>query len=131
MFVRFVIDDRTPISDARLGVIQAAYALLRDSTVSTADRARLRALLDWFNERLGPPDRFNRTKSKGYHRRETAGIAWFKDTAAQHIARMREIGDVLERNGHHVTMLTERKLGYVVYEDDHQVIAEPFNDTKT
>jgi hypothetical protein len=28
-------------------------------------------------------------------------------------------------------MLTETRVGYVVYEDDLQVVAEPFADTKT
>lgn len=28
-------------------------------------------------------------------------------------------------------MLTETRIGYVVYEDDLQVVAEPFADTKT
>jgi hypothetical protein len=28
-------------------------------------------------------------------------------------------------------MLTERRIGYVVYEDELQVVAEPFSDTQT
>ncbi len=28
-------------------------------------------------------------------------------------------------------MLWEERIGHVVYEDDYQVVAEPFNDTRT
>jgi len=38
---------------------------------------------------------------------------------------------ILEKYGHPVTMLTETRVGYVVYEDEFQVVAEPFSDTQT
>ena len=38
---------------------------------------------------------------------------------------------VLEAHGYHVSILLEERLGYIVYEDEHQVIAEPFADTRT
>ncbi|MFY7916503.1 MAG: hypothetical protein ACOVPA_17750, partial [Rubrivivax sp.] len=69
--------------------------------------------------------------------RQTAGItrfeaaidSWFKDTAAEHIRQMRLLADILERHGIQVDMLRTRRPGYVVYEDDHQVAAEPYSDT--
>ncbi len=57
------------------------------------------------------PTRFNRTKSKGFYRRKTRGIAWFKDTATEHLARMREIKNILERYGHPVVLLAEARVG--------------------
>jgi hypothetical protein len=44
---------------------------------------------------------------------------------------MHRVKVILEKYGHHVTMLTERHIGYVVSEDDLQVVAEPFSDTRT
>ena len=38
---------------------------------------------------------------------------------------------LLERYGHFVDVLQESHIGYVVWEDAHQVIAEPFKDTRT
>jgi len=87
--------------------------------------------LTWFAQHLETPSRFNRTKSKGYYRRNTRGIAWFKDSATEHLARMQEIRRVLEQHGHVVEMISEARVGYVVYEDAFQVIAEPFSDTRT
>ncbi len=80
---------------------------------------------------LETPSRFNRTKSKGFYRRNTRGIAWFKDTATEHLARMHEIRRVLEQNGQVVEMLSEARVGYIVYEDAFQVVAEPFSETRT
>lgn len=42
---------------------------------------------------------------------------------------MRAIRKVLESNGHVIEMISEARVGYVVYEDAFQVIAEPFSDT--
>jgi hypothetical protein len=44
---------------------------------------------------------------------------------------MHQLKRVLESNGHHVTMVRENRIGYVVYEDHLQVVAEPFSETKT
>jgi hypothetical protein len=57
--------------------------------------------------------------------------AWFKDTATEHLARMHQIKGILERYGHSVVMLSETRVGYVVYDDAYQVVAEPFTDTQT
>ena len=43
---------------------------------------------------------------------------------------MHRMAKILGRYGHVVTMITERRIGYVVYEDDRQVVAEPFKDTR-
>jgi hypothetical protein len=68
---------------------------------------------------------------QGYYRRNTKGIAWFRDNALTHISWMHEIKRVLEANGHVVHIVREDRIGYVVYEDAVQVIAEPFADTRT
>ena len=73
--------------------------------------------LAWLEKNLETPTRFGRTKSKGFYRRKTRGIAWFKDTASEHLARMHQIKAVLERYGHFVVMLSEARVGYVIYDD--------------
>jgi hypothetical protein len=56
------------------------------------------------------PTRFNRSKSKGFYRRRTRGIAWLKDSATEHVARMHQIKSVLERYGHPVVVLAESRI---------------------
>ena len=41
---------------------------------------------------------------------------------------MRELVAILETHGVAVRMLKAQRVGYVVYEDEYQVVAEPFAD---
>ena len=88
-------------------------------------------LLGWLGDNLEKPTRFNRTKSKGYYRRATKGMSWFKPTATDHISRMHALAAILRNHGHQVSLMKTRSPGYVVYEDDYQVVAEPFRDTSS
>ena len=130
-YLRFIISNPHPDTGVADGVFGAAYALREADGVSQADRATLEEHLAWFSKHLPTPTRFNRTNSKGYYRRNTKGIAWFRDSALEPISRMHEIKRVLEVNGHVVHIVRDDRIGYVVYSDDVQVIAEPFADTRT
>lgn len=130
-FIRFVLARRHPDSGVEDGLFTLAYELRDSPAVEAADRDELAENLVWFGENLETPTRFNRTKSKGFYRRKTRGIAWFKNTATDHLARMHQIKAVLENYGHSVVMLSEARVGYVTYEDAVQVVAEPFSDTQT
>lgn len=130
-FVRFVLTTRHHESGVEEGLFRAAYRLRDSSRLENVDRRELTELLRWFGDNLPTPDRFNRSKSKGSYRRATRGIAWFKGSAADFLSRMHLMREILERYGHPVTMLTETRIGYVVYEDEVQVVAEPFADTRT
>lgn len=129
--IRFVLSSRHPDSGVEDGIFGVAYSLRDNPEVHLDDREQLRADLAWFEKKLPTPARFNRTTSKGHYRRATRGITWFRDTAAECIARMHQLKGVLESNGHGVTMIRENRIGYVVYEDELQVVAEPFSDTQT
>jgi len=97
---------------------------------SETDFKMLRDTLAWFDANLQKPSRFNRTRSKGYYRRTPSGIAWFRDTATECITRMHDLKTVLEAHGYPVAIIREDRVGYVVYEDEQQVVAEPFADTR-
>jgi hypothetical protein len=49
--------------------------------------------------------------------------------AVQHIRNVHEIAALLDAHGVAVEILSTDRPGYVVYEDGHQIVAEPFNDT--
>ncbi len=95
-----------------------------------AQRDELKSLIKWFDSHVPIPERFNRSSSRGYYRRETKGISWFRDAAKESLANMHRLKSIAESNGLTVHVLNEERVGYVVYEDDFQVIAEPFADTK-
>ncbi|MEQ9501248.1 MAG: hypothetical protein RIT81_30550 [Deltaproteobacteria bacterium] len=128
-FVRFVVDEVHPDSGAPTGVLQRAIELTEGPDLDDVTRASVLEHLHWFDDNLATPDRFNRTTSKGFYRRAAKGISWLKDDATEHVARLFELKRTLESLGHRVTMIREARVGYVVYEDEHQVVAEPFSDT--
>jgi len=130
-FIRFVLAKRHPDSAVEEGLFTLAYTLRDDPAVSAQDRGTLRDNLEWFERHLPTPHRFSRSKSKGYWRRKTRGIGWFRDGARQCLARMHLMKDILEAHGHQVTMVCKARVGFIVYEDDFQVVAEPFSDTRT
>jgi hypothetical protein len=130
-FVRFVLTTRHPESGVNEGLFRAAYRLRDSSRVKEEDRRLLTEVLAWLGENLVTPDRFNRSKSKGFYRRTTRGIAWFRDSATDCLSRIDRIRVILEKYGHPVTMLTETRVGYVTYQDELQIVAEPFSDTHT
>jgi hypothetical protein len=130
-YVRFILARRHADSGVEDGTFTLAYELRDSPDIEKADRDVLAETLAWFEKNLKIPDRFNRTKSKGFYRRKTRGIAWFKDTATEHLARMHQIKGVLEDYGHSVLMLSETRIGYMIYEDAIQIVAEPFSDTQT
>ena len=55
-------------------------------------------------------------------------MCWFKPTATEHIAKVREISCILEQHGVYVRVIKAQRPGYVIYEDEYQVVAEPFAD---
>jgi len=130
-FVRFVISDIHPGSGVKNGLFDLVYTLRDSDDVLEEHRQLLADHLAWFAKGLPKPRRFNRTSSKGYYRRATKGIAWFRDTATEHIARMHEMKRIAEVYGHIVDVIVEERVGYLVYEDEAQVVAEPFADTRT
>jgi hypothetical protein len=130
-FLRFVTSARDQDSGFDAGALSVAYELLSAGELPEAEQAVLREHLAWFEAHLPTPTRFNRTSSKGYDRRNTKGIAWFRDTATECLKRMHALKGVLERHGYSISLLRAERVGYIVHEDEFQVIAEPFSDTKT
>jgi len=64
-------------------------------------------------------------RDSDYERRST------RDSATEHIShiRDRDVVGILENHGINVQMLTTDRVGYVVYEDEFQIVAEPFDDS--
>ena len=124
--LRFTLSNSHPDTGVSTGIFQAAYDLQRGNDISIADRQVLEELLAWFEANLTVLQRFNRTKSKGYYRRRAAGISWLKPTATEHLAKFRELAAILQENGLEVCQIATERPGYVIYEDDYQLIAEPF-----
>ena len=101
-------------------------AKLRRRGVLTAhEELQEKAIREWFNRNLEKPTRFTTSKPP-YHNKKSKAISWFKDSARVHISQVRLFVTILERHGVSVQMLTTRRVGYIAYEDEYQIVAEPF-----
>jgi hypothetical protein len=126
MYVRFVIQQKDQDSGRRQGLFQAIRFLESHATLRPEERALLDETYGWFKQSLRVPDRLSRSTRPHAHR---VALSWYKDSAAEHIGRMRTLAGLLGAHGYTVEMLKTDRPGFIVYEDDTQIAAEPFADT--
>jgi len=118
-YVRFVIGGKDEDSYVEQGIFQAASRALEWHTITGSDADELNELRAWFSDNLEKPTSFGRGNL-------SRGICWFRTDAGEHISRMWEMVRILERNGIFVKKIRTDRPGYVVYEDEWQIVAEPF-----
>jgi hypothetical protein len=128
MFVRFVVAEIDGNSGRRQGLFRAARALEDSGALNIQDVRYLEDIRDWFNENLEKPTRL---AISSRHHGKSQALSWFKDTSTNHIEKMRDLGNLLDRYGVQVEMIVAKRLGYILYEDAFQVAAFPFSDTPT
>ncbi len=127
-YIRFVVADVHRNSGKELGVFHAVLLLREEGKLYAHEEELHDSTRDWFNEHLEKPTRF--TASKPPHdRKPNKAISWFKDKATAHISHIRDLVGILENHGIAVQMLKTDRVGYVVYEDEFQIVAEPFGDS--
>ena len=125
MFIRFVSAEILEDSQVAAGIFVAAYKLRLGAALPDYEYEYLNKLLYWFDENLQRPDRFSRSSRPG---RNNRAICWFRSSAREHIRKAHEITVILENNDVLIRMIKAERIGYVVYEDEFQVVAEPFAD---
>ena len=128
MFTRFVIHAHDNDSGRRQGLFQALADLDDSGLLQGPHQDVYQELRDWFRHHLKQPSSFARAARP--HAKKVA-LSWFKDSAVEHIRQMRRMSALLAEHEVAVQVLRTKRPGYVVYEDEHQVAAEPFSDTPT
>jgi hypothetical protein len=133
--VRFAGRAIDPGSGQPIGIFQLAADLRNSRTLPSTDQRRLAALRGWFNANLAQPRRFSHWKD-GWRRsahgwqRQPIAISWFRSDAVQCLKYAEAMADLLRTHGVHVDRLTCTNPGYITYEDEHQVVAVPFNESE-
>ena len=127
MYLRFVVADIDEDSGKELGVFQAMYRLRDAGNLDPHEEEQHDVIRRWFSENLEKPTRFTASKPP-FYRKQPKAISWFKDEAHEHIARIREMIAILQGHGISVQVLKTERVGYVVYEDAYQIVAEPFQN---
>ena len=128
MFVRFVIHKNDEDSGRRQGVFQALSDLEHAGVLFEHEQQQYDELYEWFRHNLKKPRSLSRSSKP--HAKHVA-ISWYKDAAVEHITNMHALAQILQAHGVTVDVLYTERPGYVVYEDEFQVAAEPFKDTVT
>jgi len=118
-YVRFVIGRKDEDSNVEQKIFQAVALALEWRDITGSDADELNELRAWFNDNLQKPTSFGRDALR-------RGICWFKTGSTEHISRIWGMVTILERNGIYVKKIRTDRPGYVVYEDEWQLVAEPF-----
>ena len=126
MYLKFVVDEIDQDTSRELGVFHALEKLRNEGVFDKHEEETDEAVHRWFDKHLKKPDRLTAAKPP-YYRKQNKAISWFKDTAADHLAHIRLLVQILENHGVSVKMLRTDRVGYVVYEDEIQIVAEPFS----
>lgn len=126
MLCRFVIGDLDPDSGRRTGLFHAAYGLHRADIWQASDGDLFIELEHWFSDHLQTPTTF--AIGKKPHAKAQA-ISWFREAATQHVDQAWRLARLVGRYRSDVTIIRTDRPGYVVFEDDVQVVAYPFAET--
>ena len=117
------IDEDSRVS---AGIFCAAFDLLDERVLGDDDFAALADLMAWFREHLNRP--FNYRLKSGW--RSARAVCWFKSSAHEHLAQAWKMAKILERNDVFIWVIKAARPGYVLYEDDAQILAEPFAEIR-
>lgn len=123
MFIRFVVSAHDEDSRLPKGIFTALYELEEQGELAAHEREWFRTTERWFARHLKFPTRVARSSRP--HAPGQA-ISWLKLSATEHLSRMRDLVSLLEHKDILVQELRTERPGYIVYEDEHQVLAEPF-----
>jgi len=118
-YIRFVVGAKDEDSHVERGIFHATGLAVEWKEIIGTDADELKELQRWFSDNLAKPNSFGRDRLR-------LGICWFKTGATEHISRIWEMVGILERNGIYIRKIRTDKPGYVVYEDQWQLVAEPF-----
>ena len=125
MLLRFVIPDRDQRTGQQTGLMTVAYRLLRAGNLSHAEEEGLRSHMQWLEANLPIPSRFARKRNVSH--KKTHGISWLRASAIDAVRYMHAVADIARRHDYPVEVVQTERAGYIVYEDEWQVVAEPFH----
>jgi hypothetical protein len=126
MFVRFVSGEIDCDSRLPAGLFRAVYKLLEEEWLTDYEYGALRDPMDWFEENLKTPYDYQLERAWLAER----SLCWFRSTAREHLQRAWEVVAILNERGIFMRMIKCKTPGYIIYEDQVQVLAYPFPDMR-
>jgi hypothetical protein len=126
MYLRFVIAKKDQESTRALGIFHAFIDLRDDGRLYSYEVEQHDTIRRWFNAHLPVPTPFHISN----YRRPYRAICWFRDSADEHLKWAWWMAVFLENHHVPVRLLKTDRVGYVVYQDEFQVAAEPYAETR-
>ena len=126
MFVRFVAAEVDEDSRVSMGLFCAAGKMLDDVDLREYEYEALMECIRWFERYLRNPYRY-RPQPRGL---AYQSICWFRSTAREHVHRAWEMVSILEERDIFMRMIKTEVPGYILYEDNEQVLAYPYADIR-
>jgi hypothetical protein len=90
MFLRFVVPEIDEDSGRELGIFQAIHKLRQSGALTHYEEQQDDVIGRWFDKNLKKPSRFTVAKPP-FHNKKNRAISWFKDTAHEHVSRVRSL----------------------------------------
>ncbi|MCP5069631.1 MAG: hypothetical protein GY946_23940 [bacterium] len=118
MFVRLTILRTNSESLQPQGLFGPAYALRRSGDCPAGLEHWLDDTLGWLEDHLYSP-----------YVSQSRAVFWLRDDWQILVEQLWSLAVVLREAGENVQLVTTRRPGYVVYEDECQIAAVPFRDT--
>jgi hypothetical protein len=123
VYLRFITQFIDESNRTQTGFFNAMDFVTRHRLTRDEDEVKLKDLYAWFKTNLDAPPWF--VSPKGY-RHETKALSWFKDSAKEHIGKVQEVMEVLERYDVKVERIWTKEPGQIVFEDEFQISAVPW-----
>jgi hypothetical protein len=127
MYLRFITSFADEYNMTRTGVFQAAGYLRRNNDIHYYDKCYLNEVWEWFAQNLNAPAHFKARKPK---KASHLSVCWFKNTANEHLGKMYEMIEILEKYDIMVTRIKRHNPGYIIYEDEFQVSSIPYKNDR-
>ena len=123
VFLRFIRKDVDPLSGVEKGIFKIAYQLRDEALLHQIEVDYLLDLLAWFKEHLPIPTEFGSIINGDPD--TNRGICWFRASSNEVVTKVWELKTFMESQGILIDVLKADSVGYWLYEDEHQVVAEP------
>lgn len=124
MYLRFRTQFINKEDKPQFGIFNAMEFICEHSHTSDEEEVQLKELYRWFKDNLEVPKHFySDSATYGW---EEKSLSWFKDSAKEHIAKLREAVVILEKYDLIVETIWETDPGNIKFEDDVQISAIPY-----
>ena len=128
MFLRFISTEIDEDSQVSMGLFCAAEKLIDEVGLHEYEYEALMECVDWFGRHLRNPFRYRLDRER--RRWAYQSICWFRSTAHEHLRHAWELVQILEERDIIMRMIKTEVPGYIIYEDEAQVLAYPYSDLR-